>query len=146
MTFTYYTSLGDSMSTDHYPTCDVRDLDLPPARLDPLGAAALLYHNDDLRWPEFEGRDLSPRSPGLKFLNLAEDGAVIDDVTTEELARLGHDSNDPGFLLTLCAGGNDLLDALTTAPALPRSRGDGAGAGPVVLVAEHDRAERPGCQ
>jgi lysophospholipase L1-like esterase len=121
MTYTLYAALGDSMSTDHYPTCDVRDLDLPPARLDPLGAAALLYQNDDSRWPEFQGRDLSHRSPGLKLLNLAEDGAMIDDVTTEELARLGHDSNDPGFLITLSAGGNDLLDVLATGQTLEKA-------------------------
>ena len=112
MTFRPYIALGDSMSTDHYPTCDVRDLDLPPDRLDPLGAAALLHRNDDVRWPEFRGRDLEHRSPGVEFLNLAEDGAMIDDVTTEELARLGRDSDDPDILLTLTAGGNDLLDAL----------------------------------
>ena len=121
MTYTLYAALGDSISTDHYPTCDVRDLDLPPPRLDPLGAAALLYHNDDERWPEFKGRDLCHRSPGLKFLGLAEDGAMIDDVTTEELARLGHDSNDPGFVLTLSAGGNDLLDALATGRQLDKA-------------------------
>jgi lysophospholipase L1-like esterase len=121
MTFSLYTSLGDSMSTDHYPTCDVRDLDQPPARLDPLGAAALLYRNDDTRWPEFKGRDLSHRSPGVKFLNLAEDGAMIDDVTTEELSRMGHDSGDPGLLLTLSAGGNDLLDALSTGRKLDKA-------------------------
>ncbi|MGH7510511.1 MAG: SGNH/GDSL hydrolase family protein [Gemmatimonadales bacterium] len=112
MPFTVYVALGDSMSTDHYPTCDVRGLDLPPVRLDPLGAAALLYKNDDRRWPEFAGRDLSRRPAGVEFLNLAEDGAMIDDVTTEELARLGRDSDDPGFLITLTAGGNDLLDVL----------------------------------
>ncbi|MGH7579147.1 MAG: SGNH/GDSL hydrolase family protein [Gemmatimonadales bacterium] len=112
MTFTLYVALGDSMSSDHYPTCDVRDLDAPPARLDPLGAAALLHHNDDLRWPEFRGRDLEAHSPGVEFLNLTEDGAMIDDVATEELARLGRDSRDPGILLSLTAGGNDLLDAL----------------------------------
>jgi lysophospholipase L1-like esterase len=121
MNYTLYAALGDSMSTDHYPTCDVRDLDVPPPRLDPLGAAALLYHNDDQRWPEFEGRDLSHRSPGLKLLVLAEDGAMIDDITTEELARLGHDSNDPGFVLTLSAGGNDLLDALATGRQLDKA-------------------------
>ncbi len=53
MPLALYVALGDSMSTDHYPTCDVRDLDLPPDRLDPLGAASLLYRNDDARWPEF---------------------------------------------------------------------------------------------
>jgi lysophospholipase L1-like esterase len=123
MTFSLYTALGDSLSTDHYPTCDVRDLDLPPASLDPLGAAALLYHNDDVRWPEFKDRDLSHRSPGVEFRNLAEDGAMIDDVTTEELARLGRDSDDPAFLLTITAGGNDLLDALGAGRQLEKAIG-----------------------
>jgi len=111
MPFTLYVALGDSMSTDHYPTCDVRDLDAPPARLDPLGAAALLHRNDD-RWPEFRGRDLETLSGDVELLNVAEDGAMIDDVATEELSRLGRDNGDPDILLTLTAGGNDLLDAL----------------------------------
>ncbi len=111
--FTLYVALGDSMSTDHYPTCDVRKLDVPPSRLDPIGAASLLYRNDDGMWPEFQGQDLESHSPGADFLNLAEDGAMIDDVATEELARLGHDHDEPDILLTLNAGGNDLLDALT---------------------------------
>jgi lysophospholipase L1-like esterase len=120
MPLRFYVALGDSMSTDHYPTCDIRDLDLPPDRLDPLGAAALLYRNDDTRWPEFRGHDLTHRFAEVKFLNLAEDGAMIDDVTTEELARLGRDSDDPG-LLTLTAGGNDLLDALAAGRQLDKA-------------------------
>jgi lysophospholipase L1-like esterase len=120
MSFSLYVALGDSMSTDHYPTCDVRGLDGPPARLDPLGAAALLRSNDDRRWPEFRGRDLEQVSPDMEFLNLAEDGAMIDDVATEELARLGRDSSDPGILITLTAGGNDLLDALAADRPLDR--------------------------
>ena len=112
MPFTLYVALGDSMSTDHYPTCDVRGLDAPPARLDPLGAASLLHRNDDGRWPEFRGLDLETLAPDAELLNLAEDGVMIDDVATEELARLGRDSADPDVLLTLTAGGNDLLDAL----------------------------------
>ena len=120
MPFTLYVALGDSMSTDHYPTCDVRNLDAPPGRLEPLGAAALLHSNDDVRWPEFRGRDLVRTHTDIEFLNLAEDGAMIDDVATEELARLGHDSNDPGILLSLTAGGNDLLDALAAGQALDR--------------------------
>lgn len=121
MTFSLYVALGDSMSTDHYPTCDVRQLDAPPGRLDPLGAAALLHSNEDGRWPEFRGHDLECLHPGLSFLNLAEDGAMIDDVATEELARLGHDSDDPAILLTLTAGGNDLLDALGSKAPLDRA-------------------------
>jgi lysophospholipase L1-like esterase len=120
MSFSLYVALGDSMSTDHYPTCDVRSLDAPPLRLDPLGAAALLHTNEDVRWPEFRGRDLGRLNPHIEFLNLAEDGAMIDDVATEELARLGHDSDDPEILLTLTAGGNDLLDALATGRSLER--------------------------
>jgi lysophospholipase L1-like esterase len=107
-----YVALGDSMSTDHYPTCDVRGLDLPPARLDPLGAASQLYQNDDSRWLEFRGKDLARTSPGVSMLNLGQDGAMIDDVMTEELARLGQDSRDSGILVTLTVGGNDLLGAL----------------------------------
>jgi lysophospholipase L1-like esterase len=121
MPYTFYVALGDSMSTDHYPTCDVRGLDVPPALLDPLGAAALLYRNDDVRWPDFQGRDLARRLGGAEFLNLAEDGAMIDDVRTEELARLGQDSNDQGILLTLTAGGNDLLDALVAGRQLDKA-------------------------
>jgi hypothetical protein len=107
MPFTLYVALGDSMSTDHYPTCDVRGLDVPPVRLYPLGAAALLRRNDDGRWPEFRGLDLETLSPDLDFLGLAEDGAMIDDVATEELARIGRDSSDPDILLTVTTGGND---------------------------------------
>ena len=120
MLFTLYVALGDSMSTDHYPTCDVRNLDAPAGRLDPLGAAAQLYSNDDHRWAEFRGRDLARLHPGIELLNLAEDGAMIDDVTTEELARIGRDSDDPEILLTLTAGGNDLLDALAAGQPLDR--------------------------
>jgi hypothetical protein len=78
--FSLYIALGDSMSTDHYPTSDVRS------------------PNDDARWPEFRGRDLEELFPGVEFLNLAEDGAMIDDVTTDELSRFGRDSNDPAIL------------------------------------------------
>jgi lysophospholipase L1-like esterase len=123
MPFSLYVALGDSMSTDHYPTCDVRGLDVPPARLDPLGAAALLFRNDDVRWPEFRGLDLQNLEPEAELLNLAEDGAMIDDVATEELARLGRDSRDPGILLTLTAGGNDLLDALSAGRKLESAVG-----------------------
>jgi lysophospholipase L1-like esterase len=121
MPFSLYVALGDSMSTDHYPTCDVRDLDAPPARLEPLGAAALLHRNDDLRWPDFTGEDLTHQAGHAEFLNLAEDGVMIDDVATEELARLGRDSKDPDILLTLTAGGNDLLDALAGGQKLDRA-------------------------
>src|SRR6266536_287458 len=123
MHFTHYVALGDSMSSDHYPTCDVRGLDAPPSRLDPLGAAALLYRNDDARWPEFAGRDLRHQAPAVGFRNLTEDGALVDDVVTEELSRLGEDSGDPDIVVTLTAGGNDLLDALLAGALLETAVG-----------------------
>jgi lysophospholipase L1-like esterase len=120
MQFARYVALGDSMSSDHYPTCDVRGLDMPPPRLDPLGAAALLYRNDDVRWPDFTGRDLAHRCPGVVFTDRTEDGALIEDVRSGQLDRLGHDLHDHGILVTLTAGGNDLLDALFAGRPLER--------------------------
>jgi lysophospholipase L1-like esterase len=127
MSIDHYVALGDSMSSDHYPTCDLRNLDAPPSHLDPAGAAALLFRNDDARWPEFSGQDLAHRAPGVDFRNLTEDGALIDDVRTEELSRLGPDSADPRVLVTLTAGGNDLLDALLAGVPLDRAVGRIAG-------------------
>jgi lysophospholipase L1-like esterase len=121
MSINLYLALGDSMSSDHYPTCDLRNLDAPPSHLDPAGAAALLFRNDDARWPEFRGQDLARLAPGVDFRNLTEDGALIDDVRTEELSRLGRDSADPRVLVTLTAGGNDLLDALLAGVPLGRA-------------------------
>ena len=89
MRFTHYVALGDSMSSDHYPTCDVRGVEFPPPRLDPLGAAALLHRNDDSRWEEFSGRDLATRCPGLSYTDLTEDGAYsLSDSTKKILAGL----------------------------------------------------------
>jgi lysophospholipase L1-like esterase len=131
MRFTHYIALGDSMSSDHYPTCDLRGLDFPPPRLEPLGAAALLHRNDDSRWVEFAGRDLATRCPGLAYTDLTEDGAMLDDVLTDELPRLGADSSGAGVLVTLTAGGNDLLDAVfarrpldKAVPAIERRYGE----------------------
>jgi lysophospholipase L1-like esterase len=119
--FTHYVALGDSMSSDHYPTCDLRGLDAPPAALDPVGAPSLLYGNADALWPGFAGRDVEHAWPGADFRNLTQDGAQIDDVATEELARIGQEAQEPHVLVTLTAGGNDLLDALLAGGALDKA-------------------------
>lgn len=113
MRFTHFVALGDSMSTDEYPTCDLLELDLVPEKLVPAGAAALLYRNRDDLWPEFARRDLATACPGIEARVLAWDGAMIEDVLTVELAGIGQDAPAARLLLTLTAGGNDLLDALT---------------------------------
>ena len=113
MRFTHYVALGDSMSTDEYPTCDLLGLDAVPSELLPAGAAALMYRNANDRWPEFAGTDLATLCPGIETRVLASDGAMIEDVLTEELAGTGRGMSGARLLITLTAGGNDLLDALT---------------------------------
>lgn len=113
MRFTHYVALGDSMSTDEYPTCDLLDSDLVPEKLVPAGAAALLHRNRDDLWPEFVRKDLATVCPGIEARVLAWDGAMIEDVLTVELTGIGRDAPAARLLFTLTAGGNDLLDALT---------------------------------
>jgi len=113
MRFTHYVALGDSMSTDEYPTCDLLGADAVPSELLPAGAAALMYRNLDDRWPEFARTDLATLCPGIEARVLAWDGAMIEDILTEELARTGRGTQGARLLITLTAGGNDLLDALT---------------------------------
>jgi lysophospholipase L1-like esterase len=121
-TFAHYVALGDSMSIDLYPALDAGATDVAvalerrPAAGDvaPLGAASLLFTNDDARWPEFAGADLRARHPGIRHTNLARDGATIGDVFGDQLAEL--EGSDESTLVTLTVGGNDLLSALANQP------------------------------
>src|SRR3954469_14021820 len=80
--FTRYIALGDSMSIDLYPALDAGEIDVAVAlerdphagSVAPIGAASLLYQNDDARWPEDQGTDLVTRYPGIAMQNLATDG------------------------------------------------------------------------
>src|SRR6476661_5473526 len=82
--FAQYVALGDSMSIDLYPALDAGEIDVAVAlerdphagSVAPLGAAALLYENDDARYPEDQGADLVTRYPGITLQNLASDGAT----------------------------------------------------------------------
>lgn len=122
MNFTEYVALGDSMSIDLYPALDVGETDVAVAlewdahagEVAPLGAASLLYRNADERYPEFIGRDLRSRHPGIRYRNLAEDGATIGDVFGSQVPQL-EESEEP-TLLTLSIGGNDLLSAFANRP------------------------------
>src|SRR5687768_8430558 len=122
MMFAQYIALGDSMSIDLYPALDAGETDVPVAlewdaragAVAPLGAASLLYRNDDARYPEFTGRDLVSRFPKLSYTNLAEDGATIGDVFGSQLSQL-EEAEDP-TLLSLSVGGNDLLSAFANRP------------------------------
>lgn len=122
--FSDYVALGDSTSIDLYPALDAGETDVAVAlerdvhagAVAPIGAASLLYRNDDARWPEEQGDDLVTRYPGISFANLASDGATIGDVFGEQLPQLA-ESEAPS-LITLTIGGNDLLSAVANRPRI----------------------------
>jgi lysophospholipase L1-like esterase len=120
--FSQYIALGDSMSIDLYPALDAGETEVAVAlewdqqagAVAPLGAASLLHHNDDERYPDFAGNDLVSRWPDIAALNVAEDGATIGDVFGSQLPQIA-DSEEP-TLITLSVGGNDLLSAFANRP------------------------------
>ena len=115
--YSRYLALGDSMSMDLYPALDVGETDVAVALersphaggVAPIGAASLLYANDDGRWPEFAGRDLQTLSPGAALTSLAADGATIGEVFGEQLPAV--DAGRDPVLVTLTLGASDLLGA-----------------------------------
>ncbi|HEX7153776.1 MAG TPA: SGNH/GDSL hydrolase family protein [Thermoanaerobaculia bacterium] len=116
MTFTHYIALGDSISIDVYPAHDAQARYAGQATTDKLGAASLLYKNDDRLWPEFKGRDLRSLYHGIVFDNYTSDGA-----TTETLLRQVErvSASDQPTLVTVTIGGNDLLGVLGSRGANP---------------------------
>jgi lysophospholipase L1-like esterase len=83
-----------------------------------LGAASLLFANDDQAWPEFRGTDLRTFCPGIRFHPLAVDGGVTTHVLDRQLPRLGNGDRLP-TLVTLTVGGNDLLQLLRPGAGSP---------------------------
>src|SRR5262249_23139021 len=105
-----YVALGDSMSIDVYPGLDHAERNDVEPPLDGLGAASLLFRNHDEAWPEFVGRDLVNLYPGIEHEVHAADGATTEDVLALQLTRV--QGSDLPTLVTLTAGGNDLLGIL----------------------------------
>jgi lysophospholipase L1-like esterase len=122
MSFRRYIALGDSMSIDLYAALDLGETDVAVAlerdpsvgRVAPLGAASLLFRNDETHWPEEIGRDLSSQYPGITFQKLAVSGATIGDVFGEQLSQI--DPTDDRTLVTLTLGGEDLFSAFSARP------------------------------
>ena len=120
--FSAYVALGDSMSIDLYPALDAGATDVAVAlervaeagAVAPLGAASLLHRNDDARWPDEQGADLVSYFPDITYHNLAADGATIGDVFGEQMPQV--DASDARTLITISAGGNDLLSAFANRP------------------------------
>lgn len=113
--FRHLLVLGDSISIDLYPGLDVAEREGLPLPPDGLGAASLLHRNDDDRWPGFHERDLASLRPDLRITALAEDGATTTRVLGIQLPQVPDDLQQPA-LITLTAGGNDLLALLDLSP------------------------------
>ena len=129
MAFVHYVAIGDSMSMDLYPALDVGATAVAVAlerlsdagEVAPVGAASLLFRNDEERWPDDAGDDLTTLSPGIDLRNLAQDGATIGDVFSEQLLEL--EESDEPTLVTVTAGGYDLLSAAANRPTRELLRG-----------------------
>jgi acyl-CoA thioesterase I len=97
-----YSALGGSMSIDDYPIFDL--VEQTKQSYKRVGAASLLYRNNDQLWPEFTGRDLA--HAGYESCEVyAQDSARMPDVLGNQLPLV-----DPSTdLITLTTGGADLL-------------------------------------
>jgi lysophospholipase L1-like esterase len=63
-------------------------------------------------WPEFAGRDLGTRFPGIECRFAAADGATTEDVLASQLGALDGVDARGDAVVTLTAGGNDLLSLI----------------------------------
>ncbi len=137
--FDRYLALGDSLSIDLYPARATHAAGVlaEPAELTPgLGAATLLYRNDDALWPEFATLDLVTANPDIAFRNqhafdhptghptdhLATDGATTVGVLAYQLHRVP--PSEERLLVTVTAGRNDVFQMMG-APAPPATLVDG---------------------
>lgn len=122
MRFEQYVALGDSMSIDLYPALDLGEADVAVAleraetagSVAPVGAASLLYRNDDARWPEEMGNDLVSRFPRIEARMLARDGATIGDVFGDQLPLI--EESEAASIVTLTIGTYDLYSAYVNRP------------------------------
>ncbi len=120
-----YAALGDSMSIDDY------------AGGPGLGAASLLWRNQDHHAPEWSGRDLATCDPTAHLVLLARDGATSSDVADAQLPRLRRLGIVPS-VATLTMGGNDLLGAYGDSAAAHRAIAATARNGQRVLAGLRD--------
>lgn len=109
----HYVALGDSMSIDLYPRLDLQARGrLRPAAAPGVGAASLFHRNLADLWPAFRDRDLVSREPAMQKLDACVDGATIGHTAKTEIPGIPPDVREAARVVTLTAGGNDLLGGL----------------------------------
>lgn len=119
-------ALGDGLGGDLAPSLDLKRGDVAVALerdagagdLAPVGAASLLFGNDDALWPDFTGRDLRTRAGTTERVVRHQDGATLGDVFDAQVLAL--DGDDVPTLCVLTAGGIDLQSAMTSRPGAAR--------------------------
>lgn len=98
------------MSIDLYPRLDLQERGAIPADASPgVGAASLFHRNDDGVWPDFAGRDLVTGDPSIRKADLCVDGATIGHTLDQQMPRVTADVRAAARVVTVTAGGNDLL-------------------------------------
>jgi lysophospholipase L1-like esterase len=107
-----YVALGDSMSIDLYPRLELQERGAIGPDESGVGAASLLYRNHDALWPEFAGRDLVSRVEGIALVNRCVDGATIGHTLDYQLPGVPDPVREAATVVTLTAGGNDLLGGI----------------------------------
>jgi lysophospholipase L1-like esterase len=133
--FRSYVSVGDSISIDLYPGLDVQERDGLPRAPEGLGTASLFYRNNDDRWPAFAGRDLVSAFPGIRHVDFTADGATTWSTLHMQILRIPPDLVGP-TLVTLTAGGNDLVGLLDVNMYRPATATPAAGEDPVEEIAD----------
>lgn len=101
-----YVALGDSISIDQYAGGIGR------------GGASLLAHNRDDDFPDWAGRDLATRFPGMRSHLLATDGGTTQMLLAHQLPQLEHVSTPA--IVTLTIGGNDMVACYSDTSAARR--------------------------
>ncbi len=148
--FARYIALGDGLGGDLAPSLDLKRGDVAVAlerdagagELPPVGAASLLFANDEELWPDFVARDLRTLAGTGTIVRRNMDGATLGDIFDGQV--LTFDGDDLPTLVTLTAGGIDLQSAMTSRPSAARLEAiahDTAQAIGAIAALLHDRFE-----
>lgn len=137
--FARHIALGDGLGGDLAPSLELKRGDVAVAlerdagagELPPVGAASLLFANDEELWPDFAGRDLRTLAHTSALVRRNLDGATLGDIFDGQVLSL--EGDDVPTLVTLTAGGIDLQSAMTSRPSAAR-----------LAVIAHDTAQAIG--
>jgi len=103
---TLFVNLGDSLAAGYYAGSG-------------LSYKALLVKNNDALYPQYKGKDLKSRFPGLKVVDRSKSGAVTKEIMAQGKSVSGNPAGNT--LVVISAGGNDFNDKITTMTLSPQT-------------------------